>query len=74
MNTFHYIFYTGQPSVGISYWAQKSGVGRPKLHGHWSVGLPALPYKWHCQNFKLAWLKEHKTIEELRLAAAVQRN
>jgi len=52
---------------------QKSGVGRPKLHGHWSVGLPALPYKWHCQNFKLAWLKEQKTIEELRLVAAVQR-
>jgi len=26
MNTFHYIFYTGQPSVGISYWAHRKVV------------------------------------------------
>jgi len=27
-----------------------------------------------CQNFYLVWLKEDATVEELRLAAAVQRN
>jgi len=52
----------------------ESGIGRPKSHGHWPVDLPALPYKWHCQNVKLAWLKEQATVYELRLAAAIQRN
>jgi len=26
MNTFHYVFFTGQPSVGISYWAHRKVV------------------------------------------------
>jgi len=44
---------------------QKSGMGRPNLHGHWRVNLLALPYNWHCQNVELVWLNEHATVYEI---------